>query len=98
MLPMEIDSFTMLMDAVRAGIGCTIQPLAALARFPDAEQAFELAEIDEASVRRRNSLCSVSDQELSPASRAVRVALAQCARELVRNGGWAGALLSHHED
>jgi LysR family tcuABC transcriptional regulator len=98
MLPMEIDSLTMLMDAVRAGIGCTIQPLAALARFPDAEQAFELAEIDEASVRRRNSLCSVSDQELSPASRAVRVALAQCARELVRNGGWAGALLSHHED
>ena len=34
----EIDSLAMLMDAVRAGLGCTIQPGAALARFPDARR------------------------------------------------------------
>jgi LysR family tcuABC transcriptional regulator len=91
LLPVEIDSLAMLMDAVRSGLGCTIQPLAALARFPDAEQVFEVAGIADLRLRRLNSLCSVSDEELSPAARAVRVALAGCAAELVRSGRWAGA-------
>jgi LysR family transcriptional regulator, regulatory protein for tcuABC len=94
-LPMEIDSLAMLMDAVRSGLGCTIQPRAALARCADAQEAFEVAEIAGSRLRRLNSLCSVSDEELSPAARAVRVVLADCARELVRNGRWAGA--RHHE-
>lgn len=97
LLPIEIDSLAMLMDAVRAGLGCTIQPGAALARFPDAAQAFEVAEITDARVRRLNSLCSLSDDELSPAALAVRVALADCARALVEAGQWAGAHWSHHE-
>lgn len=97
LLPIEIDSLAMLMDAVRAGLGCTIQPRAALARHPDAPTAFEIAELVGARLTRRNSLCSVSDEELSPAARAVRVTLADCARELVRSGRWAGARLSHHE-
>lgn len=96
-LPVEIDSLAMLMDAVRAGLGSTIQPLAALGRFADADQAFEVAEISGTRLHRLNSLCSVSDEELSPAALAVRVALADCARELVRAGRWAGARLSHHE-
>ena len=95
LLPMEIDSLAMLMDAVRSGLGCTIQPRAALARYADAEQVFEVAEIAGSRLRRLNSLCSVSDEELSPAARAVRVVLADCARELVRSGRWAGA--RHHE-
>ena len=97
LLPIEIDSLAMLMDAVRAGLGCTIQPRAALARFPDAEEAFEVAEISDAKVRRLNSLCSLSDDERSPAALAVRVALADCARALVEAGQWAGARWSHHE-
>jgi len=96
-LPIEIDSLALLMDAVRAGLGCTIQPQAALARCADAAEAFELAEIVDARVRRLNSLCSLSDDELSPAALAVRVALAQCARTLVAAGQWAGARVSHHE-
>ena len=88
---MEIDSLAMLMDAVRSGLGCTIQPLAALARFPDAGEVFEVAGIADLRLRRLNSLCSVSDEELSPAARAVRVTLADCAAELVRTGRWAGA-------
>lgn len=95
--PVEIDSLAMLMDAVRAGLGCTIQPRAALARFADAGDAFEVAEIASTGLRRLNSLCSLSDDELSPAGLAVRVALAECARRLVDSGGWAGARWSHHD-
>lgn len=97
LLPIEIDSLAMLMDAVRAGLGCTIQPGAALARFPDAAQVFEVSEITDARVRRLNSLCSLSDDELSPAGLAVRVTLAECARALVDSGGWAGARWTHHD-
>jgi LysR family transcriptional regulator, regulatory protein for tcuABC len=97
LLPIEVDSLAMVMDAVRAGLGCTIQPRAALARFPDAEEIFEVAEIAEARLRRVNSLCSLSDDELSPAGLAVRVALTECARELVAAGRWGGARWSHRD-
>lgn len=91
----EIDSLAMLMDAVDAGLGGTVQPWAALGRFPDAQQRFQLAEITDGQARRRNSLCSLSDDELSPAALAARVVLADCARTLVREGRWGGAILSH---
>jgi LysR family transcriptional regulator, regulatory protein for tcuABC len=89
----EIDSLTMLMDAVTAGLGATIQPWAALGRFPDAQERFLLSEIVDPQARRLNSLCSLSDDELSPAALAVRVVLAGCARELVGDGRWGGARL-----
>jgi LysR family tcuABC transcriptional regulator len=92
----EIDSLTMLMDAVDAGLAGTIQPWAALGRFADAQERFQLSEIADAQVRRLNSLCSLSDDELSPAALGVRVVLAACARELVEAGQWGGARLSHH--
>ena len=91
----EIDSLTMLMDAVTAGLGATIQPWAALGRFADAQERFQLAEIADPQATRLNALCSLSDDELSPAALAVRVALAACARELVEAGRWTGARLSH---
>ena len=82
--PVEIDSLALLMDAVRAGLGFTIQPGAALARFPDADGLFQMAEIAGTRLHRLNSLCSLSDDELSPAALGVQVALADCARSLVR--------------
>ena len=91
----EIDSLTMLMDAVSAGLGATIQPWAALGRFADAQERFEFAEIADAQVVRLNSLCSLSDDELSPAALAVRVVLAVAVRELVQSGRWTGARLTH---
>ena len=97
LLPIEIDSLTMLMDAVQAGLGATVQPRAALARVPQWQETFEIAEIAERKLVRLNSLCSLSDDELSPAGLAVRVVLADCARELVRSGRWEGAALSHHK-
>lgn len=89
----EIDSLPLLMEAVEAGLGCTLQPWAAVARFPDANQRFHLAEITDAQARRVNALCSLSDDELSPAGLATRVVLADCARERVRSGRWVGTAL-----
>jgi LysR family tcuABC transcriptional regulator len=91
----EIDSLALLMEAVDAGLGCTVQPWAAVARFADAGRRFHLAEISDPSVRRINSLCSLSDDELSPAALGARSVLAELARRLVAEGAWHGAA-SHH--
>jgi len=97
MLAAEIDSLALLMDAVDAGFGATVQPWAAVGRFADAAQRFHLAEIADPLARRQNVLCSLSDDELSPAALAARVVLADCARERVRSGLWTGVRLSHHD-
>lgn len=89
----EIDSLAMLMDAVDSGLGCTLQPWAAVSRFQDAPQRFHLAQITDTLARRGNALCSLSDDELSPAALAARVVLADCASEAVRSGRWVGATL-----
>jgi LysR family tcuABC transcriptional regulator len=87
----EIDGLALLMDAVRAGLGATIQPGAAVARQP-ADDVLS-SQIADAHVGRRNLLVSLSDDELSPAALATRVVMADTARKLVRDGYWAGASL-----
>ena len=91
----EIDSLTTLMESVDAGLGATIQPWAATRRIADAESRFQLSEIVDADAVRRSYLCSLSNDELSPAALAVRVVLGVCASELVKCGSWLGARLSH---
>jgi LysR family tcuABC transcriptional regulator len=89
----EIDSLTMLMAAVEAGLGGSLQPWSAVSRYSDVATRFALSELADTLARRRNMLCSLSDDELSPAALATRVVLADCARELVRSGRWVGATL-----
>ena len=89
----EIDSLAMLMDAVDSGLGCTLQPWAAVARYADADQRFVLTELRDPLALRASALCSLSDDELSPAALAARVVLADCAREAVQSGRWVGARL-----
>lgn len=86
----EVDGLALLMDAVRAGLGATIQPGAAMVR-PDANLLH--AQIADAHVGRRNLLASLSDDELSPAALAARVVLIDVTRALVREGRWPGATL-----
>ena len=90
----EIDSLPMLMDAVDAGFGATVQPGAAVGRFSDAAERFHLAPLADREARRRNALCSLSDDELSPAALAVRIVLNETAQTLVRAGQWPGASLA----
>ncbi|HEY4541902.1 MAG TPA: LysR substrate-binding domain-containing protein [Noviherbaspirillum sp.] len=87
----EIDGLAMLMDAVRAGFGATIQPGAAVARSTDAD--LSMTEISDRSVRRTNYLVSLSDDELAPAGLAARTVLARVGRTLVEEGRWPGAHL-----
>jgi len=87
----EIDGLAVLMDAVRAGYGATIQPGAALARLGG--EPLATLEIADSAVRRPNLLTSLSDDELSPAGLAARVVLQSVMRELVLQGRWPGATL-----
>lgn len=88
---LEIDGLAILMDAVRAGLGVTIQPGAATARL--GESGLVTLEIADPEARRPNLLASLSDDELSPAGLAARVVLASVARELAAGGKWPGATL-----
>lgn len=88
---MEIDSLTMLMEAVDDGLGATIQPWAATRRFADADSRFRLVRISDPQLRRVNTLCTLPEDELSPVALAARVVLLECARALVHSGDWTGA-------
>lgn len=89
----EIDGLALLMDAVSAGLGATIQPGAATLRLHSDDVA--LVQISNPHARRPNLLVSLSDDELSPAALATRVVLTEVARSLVAEGRWTGA--SFHE-
>jgi LysR family tcuABC transcriptional regulator len=90
----EVDSLAILMDAVRSGLGATIQPRAAMRRFPDAAESFHFAEIADLHVRHVNSLCSLGNEELSPAALATLATLKSCMRTLVGSGAWPDASLT----
>ncbi|WP_312528033.1 LysR substrate-binding domain-containing protein [Comamonas sp.] len=93
-MEMEIDSLPLLMEAVDAGMGATVQPWSAVGMYRDAEARFQWSQIADDSVRRKAALCSLSDDELSPAALAARVVLVDCARRLVESGQWLGASLA----
>jgi len=86
----EIDSLALVMKAVQAGLGASIQPGAAAPAEPDGLLVLPLAD---RTAARDNLLASVSDDELSPAALATRVVLAERARSLVAEGRWRGATL-----
>lgn len=88
----EVDSLGMLMDAVRAGLGATIQPGAATIRLSGAEVV--AIPVADAAARRANLLASLSDDELSPAALAARVVIAGLARTLAGSGRWPGAAVA----
>jgi LysR family tcuABC transcriptional regulator len=87
----EIDGLALLMDAVRAGLGATVQPAAALARL--AGEPLVALRVADSHALRPNLLASLSDDELAPAALAARVVLADVARRLVREGRWSGVRL-----
>jgi LysR family tcuABC transcriptional regulator len=87
----EIDGLAMLMDAVRAGYGATIQPGAAIARLRG--EPLGMIEITDSTVHRPNLLVSLSDDELSPAALAARTVLSSVTSALVEQGSWPGATL-----
>lgn len=93
----EVDSLTVLMDMVAAGMAASLQPWSALARQPAAGSRLRWAEIADTGTARRNLLCSLSDDELSPAARATRGVLRQVVGQLVEDGRWQGATKGYLE-
>lgn len=89
----EIDGLAILMDAVRQGLGATMQPGAAISRILD--DSLKVIEIDNPALSRPNFLVSLSDDELSPVGLAARVVLQSVIRQLVTQGNWPGATLYH---
>ena len=59
----------------------------------DAAQRFEIARIADKQVQRVNLLCSLSEDELSPAALAARVVLKDCVKSLIQTQAWTGARL-----
>ncbi|WP_414015318.1 LysR substrate-binding domain-containing protein, partial [Limnohabitans sp.] len=94
LVALEVDSLAMLMDAVRSGMGATLQPWASVARHADGLQTLHMAHITDHQLKRSNWLCGLSEDELSPAALAARVVLADCVRHLVSSGAWQGAAVS----
>lgn len=90
---LEVDSLAMLMQAVSEGLGGTLQPWAAMSRFADAQERFRYSHITDADIKRRNLLCSLSDEELSPAALVTRVVMVECVRTLLGQRLWQGATL-----
>lgn len=90
-IELQIDGLAVLMDAVRSGLGATLQPGAAVQRLP--QDAVVAIEIGDADLHRRNLLASLSDNELAPQALAARVVLGDVARKLVCAGRWPGASL-----
>lgn len=88
---LEIDGLAVLMDAVCAGLGATLQPGAATARI--ARDAVARIEIADRAACRPNLLASLGDDELSPAGLAARLVLRDVAVQRVREGLWPGATL-----
>lgn len=86
---LEIDGLSVLLDAVRAGIGATIQPGSSTLRLP--HDAVARIEITDPDARRLNMLVSLSDDELSPAVLAARIVLRETVKMLVLTGRWPGA-------
>ncbi|GAA4339819.1 tricarballylate utilization LysR family transcriptional regulator TcuR [Pigmentiphaga soli] len=85
----EIDGLSILLKAVRAGVGASIQPGSAIAGLNDPGLA--VLKINKPRIVRTSLLASLADDELSPAAVAARVVLSSVARSLVVNGAWQGA-------
>lgn len=90
----EIDGLTLLMRAVRSGLGATLQPGAAISHLE--REALRVIGVHNPILSRPNFLVSLSDDELTPAGLAARVILTKVMHELVETGSWPGATLYTH--
>lgn len=88
---MEIDSLAIIMQAVSGGLGCTIQPSAALSSAR--ADALEVRPVADDGVRRSNLLVSLPEHELSPAALALRAQIRKVVTGLVRSDRWMGTSL-----
>lgn len=88
-ITLEIDGLALLMGAVTAGVGATLQPAAAAS----CESGLRAVPITDSDACRQVLIAGQSDDELSTAALATRVVIAEITRDLVESGRWPGAIL-----
>ena len=86
----EIDSLSLVMNCVYAGIAATIKPMAAVFLEGERGRHWRALSISDARMNRRNYLYSLPPNRLSAAASVVAAELRQTVRELVASGAWAG--------
>ncbi|WP_332826538.1 LysR substrate-binding domain-containing protein [Ramlibacter sp.] len=89
----EIDSFTLLMDCVRDGLGATLQPMSAVSQAGRTAPGWRALRIADVRISRRNYLSTARQEDAPRAAVAVASALRDVAAALVRSGQWQGATL-----
>ena len=89
----EIDSLSMLLEAVRLGYGATVQQSAVAARPPIGGLSF--AQISDTGIRLQNFIVSLPEEELSPAALGAFQALKDVAHSMITQRQWIGAALSN---
>lgn len=87
----EVDGLHLLMNCVSQLNMATIQPVSA--HFDYLKSDMCLLRVVEPELDRINYLISISEEELSPASLATKVAIKTCVKSLVNKGLWSGAEL-----
>lgn len=97
-ISLEIDSQPMTMLALESGLGSVIQPWAVMGSVQDASQRLEWSRVMDSHALRINLLCSLKDDELSPAALVARSVLVDCVRQLIADGRWQGVKLIHNEN
>jgi LysR family transcriptional regulator, regulatory protein for tcuABC len=91
----EIDSLSLLMNCVYAGMGATIKPMAAIFLEGGRGRDWRALSFADARITRRNYLYSLPPERVSTAAAVVATELRDTARELVRTGEWSGVQPIH---
>jgi LysR family tcuABC transcriptional regulator len=86
----EIDSLSLLMNCVYAGMGATIKPMSAVYLEGARGRKWRALSIADARMRRPNYLYSLAPARLSTAAALVAAELRQTAHELIAAGTWTG--------
>jgi len=87
----EIDSLSLVMSCVHAGIAATIKPMSAAFLETDRGRRFRALSISDVRLTRRNYLYSLPRSRLSAAAAIVAAELRGAIRESIASGAWMGA-------
>lgn len=93
----EIDSLSLVMNCVHAGVAATIKPMSAVFLERDRGRRLRALSICDARLTRRNYLYSLPPSRPSAAA-AVAAELRQTARAFIASGEWAGATVLDTEE
>jgi LysR family tcuABC transcriptional regulator len=90
----EIDSLSLVMSCVHAGVAATIKPMSAALLEGERGRRLRALTISDVRMTRRNYLYSLPPNRLSAAAATVATELRRTVREAIDSGAWAGAMVA----